>query len=104
MKVCVIPQARANFEIYARYEWQDEIPASLPARYQALKGAVELCGFEGLKTPTLERLTRDGRGIYQITDLVDFAALLAELSCLLNTQRRSGLYKRAALIIDAAAD
>lgn len=100
MRICVVPQANANFEICARYEWRED----LPARYRNMKGATEIWGFEGLNTPTLERLTQEGRGVYQITDLVDFAALLAELSCLLNSQRRSGLYKRAALIIDAAAD
>lgn len=99
MKVCLKPQHNALFEVRARYQWAETIPASMRAEYGEYAGATEISALQKVGTPTLHDMRRDDRGVYHADDLLTFAALLGELSSVIAAQYNSGLYASARLEI-----
>ena len=99
MKVCLKPQHNALFEVRARYQWADTIPEPMQAEYGEYAGAAEISALQKVGTPALRGMRRDDRGIYHAEFLLDFAALLGELSSIIAAQYNSGLYASARLEI-----
>lgn len=99
MRVCLKPQHNALFEIRARYQWAETIPASMQAKYGEYAGATEISALQKVGAPALREMRRDDRGIYHADDLLTFAALLGELSSIIAAQYNSGLYASARLEI-----
>lgn len=99
MRVCLKPQRGALFEIRARYQWADTIPASMQAEYGEYAGATEISELERVGAPALRDMRRDDRGVYHAGDLLTFAVLLGELSCVIAAQHSAGLYASARLEI-----
>lgn len=99
MRVCLKPQRGALFEIRARYQWAETIPASMRAEYGEYAGATEISALQKVGTPTLHDMRRDDCGVYHADNLLTFAALLGELSSIIAAQYNSGLYASARLEI-----
>ena len=99
MRVCLKPQHSALFEIRARYQWAETIPASMQDKYGEYAGATEISELEKVGTPDLRGMRRDDRGVYHAEFLLDFAALLGELSSIIAAQYNAGLYASARLEI-----
>lgn len=99
MRVCLKPQCSALFEIRARYQWAEVIPASMRAEYGEYAGATEISGLQKVGTPALRDMRRDDRGIYHADDLLTFAVLLGELSSIIAAQYNTGLYDSVRLEI-----
>ena len=59
MRVCLKPQCNALFEIRARYQWADTIPAAMQAKYGEYAGATEISGLQKVGTPALREMHRD---------------------------------------------
>lgn len=99
MRVCLKLQRGALFEIRARYQWADTIPASMRAEYGEYAGATEISELEKVGAPALRDIRRDDRGVYHADDLLTFAVLLGELSSIIAAQYNCGLYASARLEI-----
>lgn len=95
MKVCLESQCNALFEIGARYQWADTIPEPMQAEYGEYAGALELSALESVRVPAMCDMRRDDRGVYHAKDLLVFAVLLGELSCVVFAQYHCGLYASA---------